>query len=258
MEQTSNQIIKDILALPGAKYLALILQESLPKTTREDDRNFIKWLLEGKYINDSQINDCVERYQQDNKSEVIQDVVNYALSVVPSNIMKVLDLEIINLFSKSGQANIIIGKSKLLNHLKNIYKYANYPIQYEPEIYLFNFLATGENPDLDQLIDEYFEFIVTPAKLVENIIKLAPEYNYEFISEQINQVVLGLISEIEPSEEYQLELAGLPDDKKLPYILETLSKLVPAAGADITGIYNYFYPAPSVPEPPVIFSAYRT
>lgn len=245
METKANQIIKDILKFPNAKYLALVAQKALQGEHDKEFSSVSKWLLTGNYQSTDRTNWYLTI--QDNIPSLL---VFHVLDNDP-NKAKIMDADLIKLFSSTPQKDIeLIGqKSKLLNAIGNIQSNLGVPMNEEVESlrYIANFLTTGKNDNPAWMIWIYALFIMRPNELVGDILGKLSDVNYDYVTHEI-EVTL---------EELGKSIGNMPQEEKLARGLKMLSELNQNIQANISMIYNYFYPAPEAPEPPVVMSAYR-
>lgn len=263
-QEITNQIIRDIFALPNAKYFAMILQEGL----RQDPSNAVfRWLFYGKYIDDDDVNSFIEEYTEGGTREylvpsatgytmklerlsvdqpsTIRSIVGRVIQSVGKYAWNLLASEILKLFASLPKDTIVslIRKQDLINAMNDIdIELFSGSSEYDSSAYLVNFLVTGQNDEPERLEEQYDEFILNPKKLVEDTLGQLSGFNYENAL-LFARFVIGMRTDKEPELE---KIDKLPYDEQLAYALDLIN--IPEIQDDVDTIYKYFYPVYNIPN----------
>lgn len=261
-QEITDQIIKDILALPNAKTFVQVLQKSLenidPNNKLHNDIiPMVKWILQGKYIDNSIVDEHIHHYiGTSNKPGAIESIILDIVSSLPNNTLKLLDQPIIELFRKlpPEKINFIIGKYNLINAMIHISNYFEWDHEWGAQKNIVDLLVMDVNNHPDELVDpEYVYFIVDPDRLIRWVFEELSKLDYKEVSWFVDNVITTVRhpGHEELKEEYNDMIDTVDEGDKLRYELEILNKLGDI-GRDINIIYNHFYPAPAAPEPPSV------
>lgn len=197
MEQISDKIIKEILQLPGAKYLAQILaQHRSPLST---------WLLEGKYSPE------VDQYIRDYVEHGVTDLIDIILD---EHDLSFMNQDIINYISKSDKIQHIVNQMKLNIALDNISPH-DYGQKDDAEMY--RFFLTGKGTPRSWV---YLRFTYDPDFMLESLIRGLDMCDKNCVL----TVVEYAIRDRNLPEDFKI-LMSLPDELRVNYALDVLGKL---------------------------------
>lgn len=223
IKSINQQIIDDLSALPGIKYLIPVLAAS-------PNDPMSKWLLNG-YITNDIFNKYIKTYQQN--KEIRHDILfNVTKDEEPR---KILIPEILKLLSELPKETIesIVAKRSLINAVSGLNRVIGTNMEYTPDRSIVNYLATGELDNLDLDLD-YVEFIVNPDLFIRGIINELLGYDYDKVLEHAVDAIGYLMN----GNDYE-RFRKVPHEDQLAYILELDN--IPELENDVKVIYNYFY-----------------
>lgn len=214
----STKPLQDILALPGAKYLAILVNDK-PNTKDKNVINIFRWLRTGESTSSINYSD-----PETFINEIIYTVIAYASEPNMKLIGQILIDQI------ASNINRIIKKCRMIVSLEKL----THNINMADDAYLANFLLTGNNPNPKTIYQIITELIVAPDKVEDMILRILNRYT--------ENVVAGIIRC------YLMASGYFPKSVKIFDLLELMSRDKESAQI----IFDHFYEKPEAPEVPNI------
>lgn len=233
--EIANQILQDILKLPGAKYLALLVQNG-PKD--DSGTAFYNWLFTGQYTPEALSKDVMKRYLED-KSIVDRLVCD----VYYSSKQEVLNDLMVDWLRERPNFTNIFRKAEVIESLFNIIGHSD--VRMDPKLdylnYLSEWIRTGdpsdEVDDISPMLNNVACLFLRDPKLMEE------EIERELSMDQSK--IIGYLEDVIDIKE------NLNDNEQLKYLLSELSENPGKIDKeDLQVIFDYFNPAPVAPTVP--------
>lgn len=245
-QQLANSILQKILTLPNAKYLAHLMQTSLPQIEEKFAiLPLFNWLLTGEYTQG-----IIEKWGGD--SPDINDQIKLLIdNVIDASVPDpYVNQKILKFITDTIDDKLqnTVSKAKMINALHNVYNLEGEGDGHDSDLYaagkLSKFLLTGKVDKASDVHGMYSDFISRPNELISEIINMLDSWDRNKVADYLH----GLYGSGE------IDIDELPENERISYLLQEIMKVDEKVNPeDIQTIYEYFYGSkPTAPVPPVI------
>lgn len=239
-QQVANQILQDVLSLPGAEYLAQALATGNKYSDYRSAKDYVNWMLTGEYPKEhnTYLQKTIDDYIKD-KIEGIRHAVFRGLAL--SKDISAASRKLLHLISERPDVDQIIHQAKVRLAMKDIAYSSDIGDAYA----MSNFLLEGD----DQYGYYVVELILNPGKADQVIVD---RFNLYLNRGKAVHYLWNMIEMLEiprrDKNEIEQKLAMMNEREKVIYLLEIFSEYTDPE--DFNLIFNYFNPPPSAPEAP--------